>query len=179
MAASYPTSVKAFTTKASAQTIQPAHVNDLQDEVTAIETALLTSGFAHAVTITAGAGGAALTIPATGRIYLDGGGDTYLFESAGNTVSCVVGGTSVLALTATAVTTTQDLVLAAVKRLYLDGGTNTFIDESSADNLRFVAGGNANLTVNATTITINGQTVAFGANGSGGTGYRAVVVPNA
>ena len=37
MAASYPTSAKSFTTKNTSDTIQAAHVNDLQDEVTAIE----------------------------------------------------------------------------------------------------------------------------------------------
>lgn len=41
MAASYPSSVKAFTSRVAGDTIQPAHVNDLQDEVTAVETDLL------------------------------------------------------------------------------------------------------------------------------------------
>jgi len=41
MPASFPTSVKAFTTKTTAQTIDAAHVNDLQSEVTAIENCLL------------------------------------------------------------------------------------------------------------------------------------------
>jgi hypothetical protein len=54
MAASYPTSVKAFSTRNAGDTIQAAHVNDLQDEVTAIENALL-NGISHAVAITGGA----------------------------------------------------------------------------------------------------------------------------
>ncbi len=41
MAASYPTSVKTFTTKSTADVVQAAHVNDLQDEVNAIEAGLL------------------------------------------------------------------------------------------------------------------------------------------
>ena len=41
MAASYPGAVKTFTTKSAGQTIQPADVNDLQDEVNAIESGLL------------------------------------------------------------------------------------------------------------------------------------------
>lgn len=45
-AASYPTSIKSFATRLAGETIQPAHMNDVQDEITAIETALL-SGFAH------------------------------------------------------------------------------------------------------------------------------------
>ena len=43
----YPTSAISFTTKAAGGTIQPADVNDIQTEVTAIEAALLTSGLAH------------------------------------------------------------------------------------------------------------------------------------
>lgn len=45
-AASYPTSVKVFTTKTTGETIAAAHVNDLQDEVVAIEQGLL-NGFQH------------------------------------------------------------------------------------------------------------------------------------
>lgn len=41
MPASYPTSAKSFTTKNSGDSIQAAHVNDLQDEVTAVETDLI------------------------------------------------------------------------------------------------------------------------------------------
>ena len=40
-AASYPTAIKSFTTRVAGDTIQPGHVNDLQDEVTAVETDLL------------------------------------------------------------------------------------------------------------------------------------------
>lgn len=45
-AASYPTSVKVFTTKAQNETIQPAHMNDVQDEIVAVEQGLL-NGFQH------------------------------------------------------------------------------------------------------------------------------------
>lgn len=41
MAASYPTSIKSFTTKNTGDAIQAAHINDLQDEVAAIEQGLL------------------------------------------------------------------------------------------------------------------------------------------
>lgn len=44
--ASYPSAVKAFTTKLTGATIQASHVNDLQDEVTAVENGLL-NGLAH------------------------------------------------------------------------------------------------------------------------------------
>lgn len=41
MSASFPSSVKSFTTKLAGDTIQPAHLNDVQAEITAIETALV------------------------------------------------------------------------------------------------------------------------------------------
>lgn len=41
MAASYPGAVKTFATRTSGQSIDPAHINDLQDEVNAIESGLL------------------------------------------------------------------------------------------------------------------------------------------
>lgn len=46
MAASYPSAVKSFTTKSASDTIEADHVNALQDEVVALETAIL-NGFAH------------------------------------------------------------------------------------------------------------------------------------
>lgn len=48
--ASYPTSVKSFTTRLTGDTIQASHVNDIQDEIVAIETALLGT-ITHAITI--------------------------------------------------------------------------------------------------------------------------------
>src|SRR5574342_565247 len=39
--ASFPSAVKSFTTKSSGDTIQATHINDLQDEVTAIENNLI------------------------------------------------------------------------------------------------------------------------------------------
>lgn len=39
-AASYPTSTKSFTTKNAGDTVQAAHINDIQDEIVAIEDAL-------------------------------------------------------------------------------------------------------------------------------------------
>lgn len=44
MSASFPTSVKTFATRNAGDAIQPAHINDAQDEITAIETSLLTVG---------------------------------------------------------------------------------------------------------------------------------------
>jgi hypothetical protein len=52
--ASYPTAVKSFTTKNTGNTVQAAHVNDLQEEVAAIETDILT---VFASGLAAGSGG--------------------------------------------------------------------------------------------------------------------------
>lgn len=46
MSASYPSSAKSFTTKLSGDTVQAAHVNDLQEEVRAVEVGLI-SGLQH------------------------------------------------------------------------------------------------------------------------------------
>jgi hypothetical protein len=51
MPASYPTSVKTFVSRNAGDVIQPAHVNDLQDEVNAIETGLK-AGLAHSLLFT-------------------------------------------------------------------------------------------------------------------------------
>lgn len=46
MAASFPTSVKSFTTKSDGQAIDADHINDLQNEMVAVETQLVTSKLA-------------------------------------------------------------------------------------------------------------------------------------
>jgi hypothetical protein len=43
MSASYPSSAKSFTTKSNGSTIDASHINDLQDEVAAMQTDLLTA----------------------------------------------------------------------------------------------------------------------------------------
>lgn len=50
MAASYPGTIKTFSTKASGQAIASSHINDLQDEVKAVETQLVTSKLATLTT---------------------------------------------------------------------------------------------------------------------------------
>ena len=44
--------------------------------------------------------GSHLSIAATGKIYLDGGGDTYIYEQSANQIDVAVGGTKVLQITA-------------------------------------------------------------------------------
>lgn len=78
MAASYPSSAKSFTTKTTAQTIDASHVNDLQEEVTAIETDLVAGlpvvrGGTGRITLTAdavllGNGSSAVQMTAAGDV---------------------------------------------------------------------------------------------------------------
>lgn len=49
--------------------------------------------------------GGGLVIPATGGIYLDGGGDTYITESSSNTAAIVAGGTTAATFTSSGVST--------------------------------------------------------------------------
>lgn len=76
-----------------------------------------------------------LMIDATKKLYLDGGGDTYLFESAGNNVQFFVGGTMRFDLGV------GHMAIPATNKLYLDGGYNTYLYEQSADRITFVLAG--------------------------------------
>ena len=51
--ASYPTSAKTFASRSAGQTIGSAHMNDVQDEINALETALLGT-LQHDVTLASG-----------------------------------------------------------------------------------------------------------------------------
>src|SRR5438093_12834557 len=110
MPASFPTSAKTFTSRNSGDVIQPAHVNDLQDEVNAIETGLLnkTAQLALNSTLTIG------VVP-------------YVFPSSGGAVGSVLmasstsGSTMVLAWQVPSgvldrVTTQQDVVNTIAER---------------------------------------------------------------
>lgn len=84
MSASFPTSVKSFTSRVAGDTIQPAHVNDLQDEVTAIETNILSSG----LTLTSGK----IAFPAT-QVPSAGANDLDDYEE-GSWTPTITGSTS-------------------------------------------------------------------------------------
>ena len=96
------------------------------------------------------------------RLYLDGGGDTYISENianvltmkaGGNTVFSATGGTDTAVVAQRAiflspnqaggggkVNISEDTTLASEKKLYFDGGTDTYIHESGADILDFQVG---------------------------------------
>lgn len=93
MAASYPTAPKTFTNRSAGQTVASAHINDLQDEVNAIETGLLGGGAPvsasnatfHALNVTAGSTLASLSLvgPSTIASTLTIGTLPYVFPSSG------------------------------------------------------------------------------------------------
>lgn len=66
MAASYPTSAKTFSTKNNGDTIQPSHINEVQEEITAIEQDLLDG-------IDVAKGGTGLTSYTTGDLLYASG----------------------------------------------------------------------------------------------------------
>lgn len=74
--ASFPTAVKSFTTKNTGDTIQPADVNDLQDEVNAIEagylngTARLNAGASTLASLVVAGGSTLATLSVTGESTL-------------------------------------------------------------------------------------------------------------
>lgn len=89
-------------------------------------------------------------IAATKKLYLDGGGNTYLIESSADVVDAYVGGSSVLTLTTSSVALGSgvDFKVQSGKKLYIDGGGNTYLLESSADVISGYA--NASLSFSAT-----------------------------
>lgn len=89
--ASYPNSVKSFASRSAGQTIASAHVNDLQDEVNAVETALVTgpinlqASTLASLSVTGGSTVAALTAGASTLASLSvSGGSTVGALTAGN-----------------------------------------------------------------------------------------------
>jgi len=76
-----------------------------------------------------------VSLKATGKLYLDGGGNTYIHESAADTVQTVVNGSWVTQVQA------SGLLLPTTKKLYLDGGGDSYFDHPAANNMRCSAGG--------------------------------------
>tara|TARA_R100001594_G_scaffold12687_1_gene27995 strand:- start:4601 stop:8443 length:3843 start_codon:yes stop_codon:yes gene_type:complete len=68
-----------------------------------------------------------ITMDATDKFYLDGGGNTYIHENSADSVQVVAGGTATL--------TANDAGIAvpATSKIWLDNGGNTYLRESSAD----------------------------------------------
>lgn len=98
-------------------------------------------------------------VPTTQKIYLDGGGDTYLSETSGNVVELFVGSES--ALRATRSTrlievnqSTWDFAIQTTRKLYLDGGGDTYLSETAGNTLGVIVGGNTELAITTASVTI-------------------------
>ena len=108
-----------------------------------------------------------ITIPATSKIYLDGGGDTYIHEAGGNFIEVVAGGTANCRFHATSLEMqgTRNLIVNGTGRVYLDGGSDTYIVESSSNTMDFHTSakamsidGNQNVTITGPSLTIGDGT---------------------
>jgi hypothetical protein len=87
--------------------------------------------------------GAYIAVYPTGKLYLDGGGDTYILESIANVIEFYVGGVERFRLhggSAYAYVKASDLLIDAAKKIYLDGGTDTYIHEAGANVVDIVTG---------------------------------------
>lgn len=127
MSASYPTAVKTFTTKNTNDVIQPAHINDPQDEIAALETELLTtSGTAYTPTFSSSGGVAASlgngtitgTYRKTGKRV-----DFHITLGFGSTSNAGSGNFFLFGLPSTAVNTTMGAIVSRI----LDSGTQFYI----------------------------------------------------
>src|SRR3990167_6531437 len=99
-----------------------------------------------------------VSIPATNRLSLDGGGDTYLTENAANEVSLVVGGVTQINQTTTLTSFFQPVTIPATDRIFFDGGGDTSIRESAADTFQLEVGGVDQIT-QTTTLTTFAQPI--------------------
>lgn len=91
-----------------------------------------------------------VSLKATGKLYLDGGGNTYLTEGSADDVSVYVGGSRYLQMTAAQFhVQSADLLIPAAKKFYLDGGGNSYLWEAGADDVRFVVNATDRLIMNA------------------------------
>ena len=135
-----------------------------------------------------------VTIPATSKLLLDGGGNTYITESSadllrlysGGNIAFEANGSTDVAVVAQRTITlapkqngssgnvyiTEDTALATEKRLFFDGGVNTYVFEKSADNVFFVIGGDNVLKL--TEVGNDGNVVDFMNSGAGFTQFVPV-----
>lgn len=111
--------------------------------------------------------GGGLTIPATAKLYLDGGTHTYITESSDNVIQ-FWGGNSLAMTIGTGsvdVASTRNLSIAPTLRFYLDGGGDTYILEYDANRIGFYSGGSLLGLWNATGLDIRATNLYIPATG--------------
>ena len=82
-----------------------------------------------------------VTIDSAKKIYLDGGGDTYIAETLADRLEINVGGEPLIVLREAGGGADDSLTIPTLTKLYFDGGNDTYIHESAADVLDFIVGG--------------------------------------
>lgn len=176
MAASYPTSAKSFTAINDGDVVSDEMFEEAYDEITAIEQALVSTGLAHdlfpdATTRTLGTAAKPwgdTYLAAAKKLYLDGGGDTYLHEETANHVRLFVGGVPAFEAgtgSRLGIGGTFDFAVSATKRLYLDGGGDTYFVEEAANQVRLKLAGADHWVATATHFILPvGMTLQFGAH---------------
>lgn len=110
------------------------------------------------------ANSAALTIAATNRIYLDGGGNTFIYESAADIIDFFSNGSLCLRTSGSGTYIYDNLVVSATKRIYLDGGSDTYIYESAANNIDFVTGGGVRCSITTASVYFQSAATANSTN---------------
>lgn len=128
MAATFPGTIKTFSTKASGQAIASSHINDLQDEVVAIETQLGTNAGAwqdYTPTLTVSGGTAPTYTAAFVNRYCVVGKLCTVNIRWENTTGGVAGaGTGTLTFTLPVTAANADVIVGS-GLVYEDGGTDT------------------------------------------------------
>lgn len=146
--ASFPTSVYSPATKSAGQTIQASHVNDLDGEVTAMQTGYLNG--------TARLNAAASTVTS---LSVTGGSTLGTLQAGASTVTTFVAGASTLASVNVSgastlsgpVTLGQDLILQTGFGIYFTGSASTspFVRVGSGSTIEFQLAGAARLKISS------------------------------
>lgn len=82
-----------------------------------------------------------VNVPATYKFYLDGGSNTYIYESSADVMGFVVGGSTELNINGTRAEFGGHIYVATNNVLYLDGGDDTGIYSASANGIFLKLGG--------------------------------------
>ena len=101
-------------------------------------------------------------LPATGKLYLDGGSNTFIKEISADVIGFYTNGVNRLQIN------NNGLIMSPTDKLYLDGGGNTFIKEISADVIGFYTNGVARLQINNNGLVMS-PTDQLWLDGGGGT----------
>jgi len=114
-------------------------------------------------------------VTATKKLYLDGGGNTYIQEQAADTVYFYVGGTAGLIIDTSKISLNNeinsDIKMDVTKKLYFDGGGDTYIYESTANNMTFYANATQSFNIGPSsldcskTLKPNGTNIDLGTSG--------------